>query len=49
MKEKQDLVPVPVRLTPTLYEALRKLSFETRIPMAEHVRRAVDDYLKKQK
>ena len=38
-----------IRLTPEQYENLRRLSFDTKIPIAEHIRRAVDEYLAKEK
>lgn len=38
-----------IRLTPEQYETLRRLSFDTKTPIAEHIRRAVDEYLAKEK
>jgi len=43
MKRRQFCLP------DDLMEALRRLSKRTGAPMAEHVRRAIDEYLKKLK
>jgi len=45
---KADLVITQIRLTPEQYEALRKLSFDSKKSISEHIRRAVDAYLKEQ-
>jgi hypothetical protein len=37
---------VPVLLDEDKYETLRKLSFESRLSMSEHIRRAIEKYLK---
>lgn len=43
-----DLKPTQIRLTPNQHEALRKLSFDTRLSSSEHIRRAIAEYLEKQ-
>jgi len=37
-----------IRLEDEQYETLRKLSFNTKISMAEHIRRALEKYLKEE-
>jgi len=44
---KIDLIPTQIRLTPEQHEALRKLAYDTKISSSEHIRRAVEAYLKK--
>lgn len=36
---------IPVLIPEETHEELRTLAFETKIPMAEHIRRAIDIYL----
>lgn len=38
-----------IRLTPEQYETLRRLSYDSKTPIAEHIRRAVDEYLANEK
>lgn len=46
MAEKQeDLISLTVRIYKEQHEALRKLSFDTRISIAEHLRQAITEYL----
>ncbi len=46
MAEKQEeLISLTVRLPREQYEALRKLSFDSRESIAEHIRRALREYL----
>lgn len=42
-----DQKRIPVLLDEEDYEKLRKLAFDTRLPMAEHVRQALREYLRK--
>ena len=37
---------IPVLISEEAHESLRKLSFDTRLSIVEHIRRAIDDYLK---
>ena len=41
-----DLIATQIRLTAEQHEALRVLSFNTKISSSEHIRRAIDEYLK---
>lgn len=45
-KEDTGLVSLTVRLSREQHEVLRKVSFDTRISIAEHIRRAIEKYLK---
>ena len=40
---------IPVLVATAEYEALRKLAYETRLSMSEHIRRAISEYLKEVK
>ncbi len=44
-KEQDGQVSMTTRLSREQHEALRKLSFDTRISIAEHLRQAVTEYL----
>lgn len=49
MGENERLLKqVKTYLTEEQHEALRKLAFETRLSIAEHIRKAVDMYLESQ-
>ena len=38
---------IPVILDDKQHETLRKLAFDTKLSISEHIRRAIDEYLKK--
>lgn len=45
----KDLIATQIRLTPEQHEALRQLAFNTKVSTSEHIRRAVTEYLNKEK
>ncbi|PSK13428.1 ribbon-helix-helix protein, CopG family [Brevibacillus sp. NRRL NRS-603] len=49
IEEDKGYKPVKTYITDEQHESLRKLAFETKQSIAEHVRIALDLYLKQQK